>query len=52
MDANPEAEITWKKEGDRQVLGNFPVLYYISVVSNTDTRTYSCLTTGGSSFSS
>ena len=26
VDANPEAEITWRKEGDRRVLGNFPVL--------------------------
>ena len=32
VDANPEAEITWRKEGDRRVLGNFPVLD-IGVVS-------------------
>ena len=51
MDANSEAEITWKKEGDRRVFGNFPVLH-ISVVSKTDTRTYSRPTTRGSSFSS
>ena len=32
VDANPEAEITWRKDGDRRVLGNFPVLD-IGVVS-------------------
>ena len=44
VDANPEAEITWRKEGDRRVLGNFPVLD-IGVVSRTDTGTYSCTAT-------
>ena len=32
VDANPEAVITWRKDGDRRVLGNFPVLD-IGVVS-------------------
>ena len=44
VDANPEAEITWRKDGDRRVLGNFPVLD-IGVVSRTDTGTYSCTAT-------
>ena len=44
VDANPEAEITWRKEGDRRVLGNFPVLD-IGVVSRTDAGTYSCTAT-------
>ena len=61
VDANPEAEITWRKDGDRRVLGNFPVLD-IGVVSRSvvvvvvmmiimitivrrDTGTYSCTAT-------
>ena len=44
VDANPEAEITWRKDGDRRVLGNFPVLD-IGVVSRTDTGSYSCTAT-------
>ena len=44
VDANPPAEITWRKDGDRRVLGNFPVLD-IGVVSRTDTGTYSCTAT-------
>ena len=44
VDANPEAEITWRKDGDRRVLGNFPVLD-IGVVSRTDTGSYSCVAT-------
>ena len=44
VDANPEAEITWRKEGDRRVLGNFPVLD-IGVVTRSDTGTYSCTAT-------
>ena len=44
MDANPEAEITWRKEGDRRVLGNFLVLD-IGVVIRTDTGTYTCTAT-------
>ena len=42
--ANPEGEITWRKDGDRRVLGNFPVLD-IGVVSRTDTGSYSCVAT-------
>ena len=44
VDANPEGEITWRKDGDRRVLGNFPVLD-IGVVSRTDTGSYSCTAT-------
>ena len=44
VDANPEGEITWRKDGDRRVLGNFPVLD-IGVVSRTDTGSYSCVAT-------
>ena len=33
-DANPEAELAWRKEGEGRVLGNFPTLD-IGVVSRT-----------------
>ena len=41
VDANPEAEITWRKEGERRVLGNFPVLD-IGVVSRCGVQSVTC----------
>ena len=41
VDANPEAEITWRKEGERRVLGNFPVLD-IGVVSRCEVQSVAC----------
>ena len=41
VDANPEAEITWRKEGERRVLGNFPVLD-IGVVSRCGVQSVAC----------
>ena len=43
-DANPEAELAWRKEGEGRVLGNFPTLD-IGVVSRTDMGTYTCTAT-------
>ena len=39
VESNPEAELDWRKEGTRRVLGNFPVLD-IGVFSRTDMGTY------------
>ena len=44
VDSNPEAELAWRKEGTRRVLGNFPVLD-IGLVSRTDMGTYTCMAT-------
>jgi hypothetical protein len=43
-DANPEAELAWRREGGGRVLGNFPTLD-IGVVSRSDSGTYTCTAT-------
>ena len=44
VDSNPESEVIWRREGDRQVLGSRPVLE-IGVVNRKDLGTYSCTAT-------